>query len=110
MGWLRGEAVQVKRFHEAGRDEYNVPFFDETVETVENVLVAPASTEDIGEDRPLGVDVRYTLQFPKTFKGPIENGEVCVRGEWMKTIGFADRFDPCPTDWNMTVRVGTVHG
>lgn len=109
---LRGETVQVKTFEVTGFDRFNAPQTSEVVETVDNVLVAPGSTQDLGEDRPLGVEVKYTLYFPKTYGKTLENAEICVRGEWLKTIGFSDVYDPsfCPTDWNMTVEVGEAHG
>lgn len=109
---LRGETVQVKTFEVTGEDVYNAPVTVESVETVDNVLVAPQNTEDLGEDRPVGVEKRYTLYFPKSYGKPIENAEILVRGEWLRTVGYSDIYDPaiCPTDWNMVVEVGVAHG
>lgn len=38
---------------------------------VEGVLVAPASTDDLGADRPDGYTVRCTVHFPKSFVADI---------------------------------------
>lgn len=110
---LRGETVQVKTFEESGVDAYNAATTVETVQTVENVLVAPQTGENLGEDRPNGVLSAYTLYFPKAYSGPpLANAEVLVRGDWHKVVGHPDTFDPslCPTDWNMVVEVEVAHG
>lgn len=110
---LRGETVIVKTFEATGdADEYNEATYTETLETVENVLVAPSTSQDIGEDRPLGAQKGFSLCFPKSYGRPLENAEVQVRGEWYRVVGSSDVYDPaiCPTDWNMTAEVVTTHG
>lgn len=110
---LRGETVRVKtRGEETGRDDYNASTTEEQIEVVDNVLVMPANTDNLDATRPNGVDVQYTLYFPKTYGKPMEIAEVEVRGEWYKTQGYSDIIDPeqCPTDWNMVVVVSGTHG
>lgn len=109
--WLKGEDVIVRTYEETGRDPYGASIKKPKEETIENVLVAPGPREDLGEDRPEGVMVRYTLYFPKTFSGSsLEGAEICVRGEWLAAIGHPDRFSPCPTSWDMVCEVGGSHG
>lgn len=108
--WLRGETVTVEVVTGYERNGYGekVP---KTVEVeVDNVLVAPASTEDLGEDRPEGFEARFTLCFPKDCEMTFHKQRIKVRGDWYRTAGYTDRFDPCPTDWDKTVVVGEVRG
>lgn len=110
---MTGEVVQVKTFEKTGQDPFGAPILTERVEAVGNVLVQPGASADVVEsNRPSGVNVRYTLQFPKTFTGDLEGAKVNVRGIWLDVVGRPDRFadNLCPTDWNMTVEAGTVDG
>lgn len=109
---MRGESVTVRTFSEAGEDAYGAPVKEPQEETVENVLVAPGARADLDEKRPEGVEVHYTLYFPKTYGGSLEGAEVCVRGEYLRVVGHPDRFEAsvCPTDWNMVCEVGGTHG
>lgn len=110
---MTGETVTITQRSEVGRDGFNNPIFEDTETDVENVLVAPATGDDVIESvRPEGSEVKYTLYFPKTFVGKLENERVKVRGDWLDVIGCPDCFDlnNCPTDWNMVVKVGVFHG
>ena len=110
---LTGETVVVAKRTETGRDEFNNPTFSDEETAVDNVLVAPGEAADVIESvRPEGVEVNYTLYFPKTFTGDLECEKVKVRGEWLDVIGHPDRYadEVCPTDWNMVVMAGAVHG
>lgn len=110
---LRGETVEVRTYGQTGTDAYNAPTAEATVVTVDNVLVAPQTGEDLDEERPLGTLSDYTLYFPKAYDGPpLENAEVRVRGDWLRVVGHPDVFDQalCPTDWNMVVNVEVAHG
>lgn len=110
---LTGETVVVTNRTETGRDEFNNPVFTDVEEPVDNVLVAPGAAADVVDTvRPEGAEVNYTLYFPKTFTAKLECEKVQVRGEWLDVIGHPDRYsdDVCPTDWNMVVTVGVIHG
>lgn len=102
----------VVTYVQVGKDPYGAPIKELVATPVANVLVAPGPSSDLGEDRPEGVDVKYTLQFPKTFKGALEGADVIVRGEKCHVIGHPDVYDAawCPTSWNQTVEVGDTHG
>ena len=108
--WLRGEPVTVEVVDGYERNAYGekVPQTHEV--EVGNVLVEPAGTEDLGEDRPEGFEARYTLRFPKTCEMTLAKERVKLRGRWYRTAGYTDRFDPCPTDWDKTVVVGEANG
>lgn len=112
---MRGETVVVKVKTEIGRDRYNSPEYEDRDIEVPNVLVAPGDVDKASQplNRPEGVDVQYTLYFPKTYDGPmLERQKICVRDKWLSVIGYPDRFDEvnCPTEWNMTVKVSDYDG
>lgn len=109
---MRGETVIVEIREGSSENSFGESVPDVREVTVDNVLVAPMSTEDLGEDRPEGFEARYTLIFPKSFKETLAKTRVKVRGAWYHTHGFSDHFDEsvCPTDWNMTVVVGDFDG
>lgn len=107
-----GETVTVVTHVETGTDRHGAKVTEPVETPVENVLVAPGALSDLGEDRPDGVEVKYTLQFPKTFAGTLEGADVIVRGEPCPVIGHPDAYNAawCPTQWNRTVEVGGTHG
>ena len=112
---MRGEQVKIEYKIETGKDEYNSPIFEPEYVFVNNVLVAPGDVDQAAQplNRPEGVDVRYTLFFPKTFDGEfLERQRILVRGKWLRVIGYPDRYDDvnCPTEWNMTVKVSDYDG
>lgn len=107
---MRGEGIVVLRPATTSTDPYNAPVTEWVREPVSNVLVAPGSLSDLGAERPEGVEVRYTLCLPKTFEGPLEGCKVEVRGEVLDVVGHPDRFDPCPTEWDMVCEIGGTHG
>ena len=112
---LRGETVVVSYREQTGVDAFHSPVYKDVEMDVDNVLVEPGEAADVIESvRPDGTEVNYTLRFPKTFKeaSKLENGKVKVRGQVIKIIGHPDYLDPemCPTDWNMTVKVGKTNG
>lgn len=110
---MNGETIVISKRTETGRDAFNNPVFTEEETPVDNVLVAPGAAADVIDAVRLeGVEVNYTLYFPKTFTGDLECEKVKVRGEWLDVIGHPDRYadEVCPTEWNMVVMVGTTHG
>lgn len=109
---MRGETVIVKTREKVGVDDFNNPVFDYVDARVDDVLVAIGSQGDvIDSNRPDGVSVKYTLYFPKTFENDIlERSEVEVRGECLRVIGMPDRWNNCPTRWNMVCEVGVTNG
>lgn len=90
---MRGESVKVFAFADSGeRDAGNAPIVTESSKCVDDVLIAPGPRADVIEsNRPSGVDVVYTLYFPKSFKGSLRGCEVEVYGESFHVVG-----DPRP--------------
>lgn len=112
---MRGETVEVKTRAVGGTDPYGAPVKVDSVEAVENVLVAPGECSDVVEsNRPEGVRVAYTLFFPKTFTGDLEGAQVRVRGKdpWLPVIGSPDVHTPenIPGKWWLRVEVAATDG
>lgn len=116
---MKGETVILNY---EGEPTSTDPFGAETSEiimqTIDNVLVQPGATQnDIDGNRPDGVVVKYTLQFPKDFIYGIDTeifrgATITVRGNDYKVIGVPDSFDMenCPTEWCMSVEVEDYDG
>lgn len=111
---MRGETVTVIRRVEVGRDPGNSPIYADEEEPVADVLVAPGPRTDLAESaRPEGVEVRFTLHFPKTFTGELRGAAISVRGEEpLRVIGSPRPYTRgnCPTRWHMPVEVGRADG
>lgn len=109
-----GEAVEVIRTVEVGRGPGNTPIYETEKETVDDVLVAPGSRSDvIDSNRPDGVDVQYTLHFPKPYDSDLTGASISVRGEDPLDVVGSPRpytLANTPTRWWMPVEVGRVDG
>lgn len=110
MQLFKGETVTVVRKSKTYVDGY--PETREDAETVENVLVHPGATSDLGEGtRTNGSFVGYTLCFPKTYERSLRGASVIIDGRGYEVIG-----DPrpclgnCPTPWNRNVEVSACEG
>ena len=109
-----GETVVVERRQETGRDPGNSPIYDWVPETVEDVLVAPGPRDDVTDStRPDGVEVKFTLHFPKGYPETLRGARVSVRGrEPMAVIGDPTHYTEAntPGRWSMPCEVGKVAG
>lgn len=120
--WLRGERVALYRRTEIGRDALDEPIYEWIPELVENVLVNPIYSGAVTGDslanpnRPDGINIRYNLAFPKTYKGDFTHCKIVLvdRGmkyeDALKVSGSPDRLSPSPTEWNVMVAVGRTDG
>lgn len=74
---------------QTGVDDFGSPLIEEKEIVVKNVLVAPASTDDITNNVNLtGKKAVYTLGIPKGDTNVWENKEVIFFGKRWKTIGI----------------------
>ena len=106
-----GETVEIIRFEADGYDGFGNPIKRELEpEPVTGVLVAIGGQSEPSENiRPDGVKVAYTLYFPKSFTGEVDNCECNVRGHRCRFVGHSDRW-PSPNPWNMASEVENVEG
>ncbi|MHC6175467.1 hypothetical protein [Glutamicibacter sp. X7] len=109
-----GETVVVVRREQIGTLPGNIPEYGEVETTVEDVLVAPGPRADVVDSNRLeGVQIAWTLHFPKTFSGSLRGTSVKVRGESAcpvvgdpKPLTLANT----PTRWWMPVELERVEG
>lgn len=111
MELIKGEAVTVIR-PTVTYDELHEPEFGEPVETGATVLVCPGSTADLDATRPNGVEVAYTLHFPKTWTESLRGCSVRVRGEVLAVVGDPRAYTAAntPGAYNMPVEVTRTDG
>ena len=108
MAMIRGMTVVLISKKQTGIDEFNRPTYQYTEENIENVLVAPATSDDIVTSQDLyGKKAVYMLAIPK---GDTHNWvDVTVRffGQEWNTFGFPLEGIEAniPLDWNKKVMV-----
>lgn len=83
-----------------------------TSQTVNNVLVAPTSSQDLGEERPDGDATIMTFHFPKTYIGSLKGALIGWRGKQWEVIGDPQPYakDSTPGVWNRPVQARLVEG
>lgn len=91
-----------------GRDDFGHPIYRDQEVSVDNVLVAPSSADDITNQLNLtGKKAVYTLGIPKGDSHVWENREVVFFGQKWRTVGLPmEGIDHLiPLDWNKKVMV-----
>lgn len=92
----------------SGYDRIGAPEFTETPVPVDNVLVAPTSSDDlITEQNLYGKTSVYTLGIPKGDEHDWKNKKVEFFGQTFRTFDDPVKGidDLIPLDWNMKVKV-----
>lgn len=105
---IKGIPVILYVKKKTGVDGFNHPIYQEIRETVENVLVSPASTDDIASSQDLyGKKAVYTLAIPKGDSHIWEDCEVEFFGRMWHTFGFPIEGieENIPLEWNKKVMV-----
>lgn len=109
-----GESVTVLSRQKTGVDALNSPVYGWVSEgDVENVLVAPGSTADVtGSIRPDGVEVVFTLHWPRTDSRSLKGKRVTVRGTNYSVVGDPQAYTGANTPglWDRPVEVSEVTG
>lgn len=91
-----------------GVDGFGHPIFEDKEILVKNVLVAPASTDDITNSVNLtGKKAEYVVGIPKGDNNTWENKEVLFFGKKWRTIGIPQEGieSMIPLSWNKKVMV-----
>lgn len=100
---MKGIAVTLYEKIESGRDDFNHPIYEEHPVTVENVLVAPASTTEVLEMLNLtGKKAIYNIAIPKGDDHTWDDCRVDFFGASWRVIGFPQRGidENIPLSWN----------
>ena len=114
LGLLQGEQVVVERVVSPGVDAFGDPLPGQWVpEMVYDVLVAPGGRTDLDATRPEGVEVKWTLHFPKGYPATLRGARVVVRGqEPAFVVGDPQHYTEgnTPGAWSMPVELTAVRG
>lgn len=105
---IKGIPVILKNKVQIGTDEFNKPIYKYKDTVVENVLVAPATSDDIVTSTDLtGKKMTYTLGIPKGDRNDWIDSIVVFFGQEWHTIGcpLQGIEDNLPLDWNKKVTV-----
>lgn len=108
MGLIKGTTVLLYEKEKTGVDGFNNPIYKEIPIAVENVLVAPVSSDDVVDATDLtGKKVVYTLGIPKGDSHDWKDKKVEFFGEIFKTYGFPIKGikELIPGEWNTKVMV-----
>ena len=108
MATIKGIPIIIKTEVQVGVDGFNNPIYEYLDETVENVLVSPATSDDIISTQDLtGKKAVYTLAIPK---GDSHDWQDCIVSFWgqdWRTFGYPIEGieENIPLDWNKKVMV-----
>lgn len=100
---IKGITVVLYEKEKTGTDEFGHPVYEETPVEVENVLVAPATTQEILDTLSLtGKKAVYNIAVPKGDEHSWKNNRVDFFGEAWHVIGFPQKgiADNIPLGWN----------
>lgn len=108
---IRGIPVLLTVKVKTGEDPFGAPVYETQTETVDNVLVAPASAEEIQDTLTLtGRRAVYTLGIPKGDAHVWEDTKVEFFGEVFHSIGPVTEGieELIPLSWNRKVKVERI--
>ena len=108
-----GEAIQLKNRRTEADDEFgNMRVAYYTAISVYNVLVARASSQDLGPERPDGDATVMTFHFPKSYTGTLDGSLIGWSGKWWEVIGDPKPYSKVSTPgvWNRPVQARLVEG
>ena len=108
MARLKGITITLVDKIQTGEDDFGAIIYDDVEISVDNVLVAPTSTDDIVNQMSItGKKAVYTLAIPKGDTHDWEDKEVLFFGQRWRTFGvpLEGIEDMIPLDWNKKVMV-----
>ena len=108
MAMIKGTKVVLKKKNLVGIDGFDAPIYEEIDVEIENVLIAPSSTDDVTNTMNLhGKKAVYTLAIPKSDTNIWEETIVEFFGKRWKTIGnpLEGMEENIPLEWNKKVMV-----
>lgn len=108
MGKIHGIPITLIDKQVVSVDPFGSPVVKDVETTIDNVLVAPATTEDVTNQMSLtGKKISYTLGIPKRDTHDWEEKEVRFFGKRWKTVGIPLEGieSMMPLEWNKKVMV-----
>ena len=105
---MKGITVTLYDEIETGTNSFGEPVYEKTAIEVDNVLVAPASPQEVlDSDNLYGKKVEYTLGIPKEDTHNWQDRTIEFWGENWESFGIPTKgIDSLvPTKWNMKVMV-----
>ena len=108
MGKIHGIQITLIDKQVVSVDPFGSPVVKDVEILVDNVLVAPATTEDVTNQMSLtGKKISYTIGIPKGDNNDWENKEVRFFGKRWKTVGIPLEGieSMIPLEWNKKVTV-----
>lgn len=108
---FQAEQVTVVRDN-VSYDDLGDPIYRDPDREQVDVLVQPGSTTDLDATRPNGVEVVFTLHFPKSYTKSLQACRIEVRGDTYEVVGDPQPYTPenTPGNWNLPVEVKRVDG
>ena len=108
MGKIHGIQITLIDKQVVSVDPFGSPVVKDVEITIDNVIVAPATTEDVTSQMSVtGKKISYTLGIPKGDMHDWENKEVRFFGKRWKTVGIPLEGieELIPLEWNKKVMV-----
>lgn len=105
---LKGITVTLHEKTQTGLDPFNVPVYTSIATDVDNVLVTPATAEDVISELNLsGKHLVYQLCIPKGDSHNWEDSKVTFMGQDFHTFGPVEEWieSMVPLCWNRKVKV-----
>ena len=105
---IKGITVKLHTKEQTGVDAFDRPVYKDGVESVENVLVYPAGSDDMTSALNLfGKTIAYILCIPKGDQNNWVDTTVEFFGDKFLTVGYPEEMieDMVPLDWNKRVKV-----
>ncbi len=105
---MKGTTVQLVVKIRTGTDEFGAPVYEETLETVSDVLIGQPSTNDLADSIDLdGKRIDYVLGIPKGDTHNWVDTEIIFWGQRFKTVGYPQTGiqENIPLRWKANVKV-----
>lgn len=108
---FQAEQVTVVRDN-VSYDDLGEPIYGDQEREQVDVLVQPGTTTDLDATRPNGVEVVFTLHFPKSYTKSLQACRIEARGDIYEVVGDPQPYTPenTPGNWNLPVEVKRVDG
>lgn len=109
------EAI-VERDVVVGQDRFGEPVYGTPErEVVGPVLIDPGTSQRMEAARPDGVEIAFTIHFPKTFSGDLRGARIILPQPYAGVYEVDGDPYPymeqnCPDDWYMEVQVVKTYG